>query len=135
MKVCITATKKDKKSKIDPRFGRAQYFLIFNDDGEIEETIDNSAQSAQRGAGISAAQKLEDKDVNILITGNIGPNAYNALSAARIKVFLADANLTAEDAFDKWEKDGLNEIEKPNVGGHFGRGKGQGRGKGWGPNN
>src|SRR6056297_3502358 len=139
MKVCITATKKDKKSKIDPRFGRAQYFLIFNDDGEIEETIDNSAQSAQRGAGISAAQKLEDKDVNILITGNIGPNAYNALSSAGVKVFLAEANITAAEAFKKWEKDKLKEVEKPNVGGHFGEGKGigrgQGRGRGWGSNN
>src|SRR6056297_124825 len=132
MKVCITATKKDKKSKIDPRFGRAQYFLIFNDDGEIEETIDNSAQNAQRGAGISAAQKLDDKDVDILITGNIGPNAFNALNAAQIKVFLADSSLTAENAFNKWKENELKEVEKPNVGGHFGQGRGPGRGQGRG---
>ncbi|SRR6056297_3148444 len=139
MKIAITATKKEKGSNIDPRFGRTHYFLILNDDGKVEEIIDNQAQAAQRGAGISAAQKLENKDVNIIITGNIGPNAFNALSSAGVKVFLAEANITAAEAFKKWEKDKLKEVEKPNVGGHFGEGKGigrgQGRGRGWGSNN
>ncbi|MFW6282852.1 MAG: NifB/NifX family molybdenum-iron cluster-binding protein [Minisyncoccales bacterium] len=137
MKICITTTSKNKNSNVDPRFGRSQYFLILNEKGEVEEAIDNAAQNAQRGAGISAAQKLENKDVEILITGNIGPNAFNALNAAKIKVFLVDPSLTAEKAFAKWKDNELDEINKANVGGHFGRGggPGRGRGKGWGPNN
>lgn len=137
MKICITTTSKNKNSNVDPRFGRSQYFLILNEKGEVEEAIDNAAQNAQRGAGISAAQKLENKDVEILITGNIGPNAFNALNAAKIKVFLVDPSLTVGKAFAKWKDNELDEINKANVGGHFGRGKGpgRGRGKGWGPNN
>lgn len=129
MKICITATEDNTKSNMDPRFGRAQYFLILNDDGKIEDVINNKSQAAQRGAGISAAQKLGDNEVDILISGNIGPNAFNALSASGIKVFLADASLTVEKAFEKWKSKDLNEVNRANVGGHFGEGRGRGRGQ------
>lgn len=49
--------------------------------------MDNKAQSAGGGAGIAAAQQLIDEDVEVILTGNMGPNAYNVIVNAGIKIY------------------------------------------------
>ena len=49
------------------------------------------------GAGIAAAQEMINKDVEVLITGNVGPNAYNVFANSDIKVYRS-ASVPIENA-------------------------------------
>ena len=112
---------------VNPRFGRCQYFLIVDSETMQFEAIPNMASGAMGGAGIQAAQIIAGKGVKALITGNVGPNAFQALSAAGIQI-ITGAYGTVREAVEKYKKGELKGISAPTVGGHFGMGTGRGRG-------
>ncbi|RLF30267.1 MAG: dinitrogenase iron-molybdenum cofactor biosynthesis protein, partial [Thermoplasmata archaeon] len=76
MKIGITSTGKDLSATVDPRFGRCPYFIVIDLDSMEYECIENEYTMAPGGAGIRSAQKIIEKGVETLITGNIGPNAF-----------------------------------------------------------
>lgn len=133
MKICITSLGPNLDSPIDPRFGRSQYFIILDKEGNLEETLPNPAIRAMRGAGIAASQEIATRGVNVLITGNIGPNAFGALIASGIKVFLAPTGISAREVFEMWKENKLSQVQGPSVLGHFGMGRPGGRGGPGGP--
>lgn len=87
MKVAITSTGKELDSDLDRRFGRCAYFLVVDTETDSTEIIDNSSTVLGGGAGIAAAQQLIDRKVNVLITGNVGPNAFHTLNAANVEIY------------------------------------------------
>lgn len=87
MKIAITSVNDNLDSELDPRFGRAQKFIIFDTEKETFESIDNSNINASGGAGSSSAKTIADKNVEIVISGNFGPNAVMALKAFGIKMY------------------------------------------------
>ncbi len=130
MKICISAASADTiDAPIDPRFGRCPYFIIVDSETMQLEAIPNTAFSGMSGAGILAAQTIASKGAEVLITGNIGPNAFQALSAAGIKI-VTGAFGTVREVIEKYKKEELKEMDSPTVGGHFGVGRG--RGQRWG---
>jgi len=87
-KICVTATGPSLDAPVDPRFGRCAYFLIIDvDELRLLEAIQNPAVTAPGGAGIQSAQLVVSKGVEAVITGNVGPNAFQVLSAARIPIY------------------------------------------------
>ena len=87
MKVIITAMGSDLNSQVDPRFGRCKYFLTVDTETmEFEATL-NGNQDAMGGAGVQAAQTVANKGVDALLTGSVGPNAFQTLSAAGLKIY------------------------------------------------
>jgi predicted Fe-Mo cluster-binding NifX family protein len=132
MKICVSAASNSLDSPIDPRFGRCPYFVIVDSENMQFEVIQNIASGATGGAGIQAAQTIASKGAEALITGNVGPNAFQALSAAGIKI-VTGAFGTVREIVEKYKKGELRETGAPTVGGHFGMGRGRGRGRGqWG---
>ena len=130
MKIGITSTGKDLNAQIDPRFGRCRYFLIVDTDTMSFESISNESSMASGGAGIQAAQTVAKAGVEVVVTGNMGPNAFQTLSAAGIIVFTG-ANGTVKEAIEKYKKGELKKIESASVGSHFGmRAGGRGFGRG-----
>ena len=129
MKICVSAVANSLDAQLDPRFGRCPYFVIVDLESMQFEAIPNDASGAMGGAGIQAAQTIAGKGVTVLITGNVGPNAFQALSAAGIKI-VTGAFGTVREAIEKYKKGELNETGAPTVGGHFGMGRGQGQGRG-----
>jgi len=127
MKICVSATANSLDAPVDPRFGRCQYFLVVDSETMQFEAIPNMASGAMGGAGIQAAQIIASKGVKALITGNVGPNAFQALSAAGIQI-ITGAYGTVREAVEKYKKGELKGISAPTVGGHFGMGAGRGRG-------
>jgi len=85
-RICITSRGKDLESEIDPRFGRASYFLLIDPETMDLEVIENSNIEATHGAGTQTAQLIAGKNVKAVLTGNCGPNAERVLQAAGIKV-------------------------------------------------
>jgi len=127
MKICISSTTNNLEAQLDPRFGRCLYLIIVDSETMHFEAIPNMAAGATGGAGIQAAQTIADKGVRVVITGNVGPKAFGALSAAGIEI-LTGAYGTAREVVEKFKKGELQRTGSPTVGGHFGMGKGQGRG-------
>ena len=128
MKICITATANSLEAQIDPRFGRCSYLIIVDSETMQFEAIPNMAAGATGGAGIQAAQTIAKKDVKLLITGNVGPNAFGALSAAGIEI-VTGAFGTVREAVEKYKRGEFQKTSSATVDGHFGMGgKGGGRG-------
>jgi len=119
MKIAVTSKSNNLESEIDPRFGRCSYFLIVDTDTMSFEYLSNESAMASGGAGIQAAQNVAKTGVEVVVTGNMGPNAFQTLSAAGIRVFTG-ANGTVKEAVEKYKKGELKEAEAPNVGSHSG---------------
>lgn len=135
MKLCITSTGKDIAANIDTTFSRAPYFLIIDTETNAVETVENTAANQGQGAGIAATQLVSDKGIDGVLTGHVGPNAFNALRESGIKLFVgASAQDTVQDALAKFNKGQYDEVsasaEVPPCG--PGRGRGPGRGMGMG---
>ena len=128
MKICVSAVSNSLDSPTDPRFGRCPYFAIVDSETMQFEAIPNVASGATGGAGIQAAQVIAGKGVKVLITGNVGPNAFQALSAAGIRI-VTGASGTVKEVVEKYNGGELRETGAPTVGGHFGMGRGRGRGR------
>lgn len=132
MKIAITSNAPDLDADIDPRFGRCRYFVIIDTDTMEFEAVENSGAMASGGAGNATAQTLTGKDIEAVITGNCGPNAYQALSAANIKVVTSVFG-KVRDAVQQYKSGNLTASSRPNVSPHFGTGGGgMGRGRGMG---
>ena len=141
MKICVTASAESLESQVDPRFGRCQYFIIVNTDTMTFEATSNVSAGAMSGAGIQAAQDVVKKSVQAVITGSVGPNAFQVLSSAGIKILTGAAG-TVREAVERFKKGQLQETTLAGPAGPgmlrgtganiigFGRGQGMGRGMG-----
>lgn len=131
MKIAISSSGKTLDSPLDPRFGRCAWFLVIDSADMSYEAFDNQNAAQSSGAGIQAAQFLADKNVSAVITGHVGPNAAQTLSAAGIEIF-AQQQGTIREVLDSYKKKGLNPTAQSTVGRHFGLGGGGGGGAGIG---
>ena len=127
--VAVSAAGTGLDAVVDPRFGRCPYFVIVDTETLQYEAVPNTSQNAPSGAGIQAAQTIVSKGVKVVLTGNVGPNAYQALSAAGIQT-ITGATGTIKEAVTKYKNGELKETDSHTVGGHFGMGKGRGMGRG-----
>jgi predicted Fe-Mo cluster-binding NifX family protein len=133
MKICVTSSGKGLDDLMDPRFGRCQYLIIADADSAEFEAIQNPAINAGGGAGIQAAQLVANKGAEVVLTGNVGPNAYNTLSAADIKIVVGLTGITVRQAIEDFKAGKQKYSAGPSVGAHYGSGippGGMGRGMG-----
>ena len=106
-------------NKLDPRFGRAKWFILVDTDTDQFEAHDNEVNlNASSGAGIQTAQNVANLGAEAVITGNVGPNAIKTLNAAKVKVLLSKAS-TVQDALDLFKAGELKEVDQANVEGHW----------------
>jgi predicted Fe-Mo cluster-binding NifX family protein len=121
MKICVTATAGDLNAQVDPRFGRCQYFVIVDSETMTFEAMANEAIAAPGGAGIQAAQTMVNKGVDVVISGNIGPNAFQVLSTAGVKI-ATGAYGTVQEATEMYKSGKLGETGASTVAAHAGMG-------------
>jgi predicted Fe-Mo cluster-binding NifX family protein len=120
MKIAITASGEDLNSPVDRVFGRARFFVIMDPEETSIEVLENSQNvNAAQGAGIQAAQQIANQCIDVVLTGNVGPNAFRALDAASIKVYQFGSDvLTVRDAVAAWKEGRLQEVTAPTAEGH-----------------
>jgi len=121
MKIGISSTGKKLDADVDQRFGRCQYFLIIDIETMKVKTLSNDATLSSGGAGIQAAQIVTKEGVDVVITGNIGPNAFQILQAAGVKVYTG-AEGTVQEVLENYKKGNLKETGEANVESHAGIG-------------
>jgi predicted Fe-Mo cluster-binding NifX family protein len=105
MKLAISATGKDLDSAIDPRFGRAGYFIIADtESGNIVNVISNlAAQGSAQGAGINAATQVAGSGAKTVLTGQVGPRAFEVLQASGIRV-ISNVSGKVGEAIERYRK-------------------------------
>ena len=131
MKIAITAVEPSLDAMVEPRFGRSPYFLIVDTDTMDFEAIENPNVALGGGAGIQSAQLIANKGAEVILTGNIGPNAFQALSAVGIKV-ISGCSGTVRELIEQFKAGKLSPSNTSSVQSHFGMGGGMGRGAGLG---
>ena len=121
MKIVITSNGENLNSEVDPRFGRAAYFLFGDPEVMDFSVIENKNIDAAGGAGISSAKVVIDAGAEAVLTGNCGPNAERTLRAAGVKIYTRATGTVAE-ALELFKNGKLTEADGPNVESHFGTG-------------
>jgi len=130
MKICVTSQGDSLESEIDPRFGRCAYFMVVDTDTMEFEAIVNGSAGASGGAGIQAAQTVANLGVEVVLTGNVGPNAFSTLSAAGIDPIVG-ASGTVRQTVEKFKSGEMGDpTTRPTSAPHSGMGgTGGGRGR------
>jgi len=134
MKIAVSAVSEDLKQPVNLVFGRCPGYVIAEIDGKkVKETkfVKNPGISTGMGAGIAAAQAVASQNVQAVISGNVGPNAFMVLQQSKIKVYRV-TDLTVEQALQQFAEGKLEEVKGSTAPGHFGMGQGQGMGSGTG---
>jgi predicted Fe-Mo cluster-binding NifX family protein len=122
MRICITSEGNNLDSKVDPRFGRCQYFIIADTDTLKFEAIPNPNIEAMGGAGIQSAQLVASEQIKVVLTGNVGPNAFQTLNAGGIDIYTGVSG-SVKEAIAAYKSGKLKKTESPSVGSKFGMGK------------
>lgn len=119
---------------VDPRFGRAAGFILFDTESREHRWLENTANASQaQGAGIQTAQAVAESGANLVLTGRVGPKAEAALQQGNVRIaFCAEG--TVRQALEQFEKGG-SQAAAPAQGmtsGPAGSGQGMGGGRGMG---
>lgn len=78
MKIAIASTGESEDSDLSTVFGRAPYFLIF-EDGKLSKSIKNPFTVGGGGAGPGSAQMLHNEGVQKVVCAKAGEKAKSAL--------------------------------------------------------
>jgi len=120
MKLAVCAKGEGLNAEVDQRFGRCPFFVIADTDKcEVIESLSNENAQAAGGAGPQAVQLLADRNVEAVVLGNVGPNAIEALKAARVKVY-SGVTGTVEDTLKKFLEGSLKLVAEATVSSHSG---------------
>lgn len=122
MKIILTTTSPSIDSNLDSRFGRGAYFLVVDPDILEWQAHPNPGVGAPGGAGTLAAQFVANQHAETVISGDFGPNAYGALQAAGVAMYLFGASTTVREAIERFKAGQLERVGAPNSQGHHPRG-------------
>jgi len=112
MIIAITAKEASLQSEVDPRFGRAAYFLIANSStGDVYAHDNSEGVDASNGAGTGASQLLAEYKVDVLYTGHVGPKAAEVLDKAKI-TYHEHTEGTVEEVLARLPQESTPEVEE-----------------------
>jgi predicted Fe-Mo cluster-binding NifX family protein len=119
MKVVFTTSGDNLDAPLDPRFGRAQRFLVYDLDQASFELVENNQNyNAMQGAGVQSAQTVANLGASALVSGHCGPKAFRVLQSAGVKVFNCEIKTIAE-ALELYRAGKLTEATSADVEGHW----------------
>jgi predicted Fe-Mo cluster-binding NifX family protein len=88
MKIAITSTGNNLESKLDQRFGRCSFFVIYDTETGGMEFIPNPNKEAQEGAGPASVQLVASRDVKQIISGEFGIKIKSLLDSLKIQMII-----------------------------------------------
>jgi len=120
MKLAISANGAQFEAQLDARFGRCAYFIFVDAEIDAWEASPNPAINARGGAGTQAAQFIANQGAQAVISGHFGPNAFEALDAAGIKMYAASGG-RVDTVVEEFSSGQLKKVTAPGSSGHHGR--------------
>jgi len=119
MKLAVSSQSGSLQSPLDPRFGRAKYFILLDTETGALSVVDNSVSlNAAQGAGIQAARRVVELGADALITGHVGPKAFSTLQAGGVRIYTGASGTVAE-AIEQFKAGKLEAASSPDVEGHW----------------
>lgn len=126
MKIVVSANGADLDAPASPVFGRCPTFVFVDAETMSFEAVENPAVGAAGGAGIQAAQLVVARGAQAVVTGNVGPNAFDVFGAAGISVYLFGEG-TVRQAVEAYKAGKLPISGGASAAEHSGMGRGMGR--------
>jgi predicted Fe-Mo cluster-binding NifX family protein len=111
MKIAVSSSGDTLQAKTHELFGRCDYFLIIDTESGVWKAIKNSSADNPSGAGTACAQLMFDEGVNVVISGQVGPNAFEVLNNGGITMFHALSGLTVTQTVEKFKTGSLKRLE------------------------
>ena len=111
MKIAVSATGSDLNAFVDMRFGRCPWFLFVNAESLQYEAIENKNADDASGAGTACALLVLEKEVTAVITGQVGPNAFEVLNQGGVKIFLVPDGMGIREALARYQNGELRQME------------------------
>jgi len=114
-KVAVTSEGPAMDALIDPRFGRAAGFMLVDPQTLEFEYVENGAgQARAQGAGLQASETVVAKGAKAVLTGYVGPKAFNVLQAAGIRIAQNLENMTVRQAVEAYIKGNISWAQQSN---------------------
>jgi len=88
MKVCITSNGNTLESKLDERFGRCAFFVIYDTESKATEFIPNPHKDVESGAGPAAVQLVASRGVSKIVAGEFGMKIKSLLDSLKIQMIV-----------------------------------------------
>ena len=88
MKVAITSTGNNLESKLDLRFGRCGFFIIYDTETKVMEFIPNPNKDANEGAGPASVQLVALKGAKKVISGEFGTKVKSIFDSLQIQLIV-----------------------------------------------
>jgi predicted Fe-Mo cluster-binding NifX family protein len=111
MKIAISSTGDNVGAKTHNLFGRCDFFLIVDPEIQEMKALKNEYAEAPTGAGTACAQMLFDEGVTAVISGHVGPKAFEVLTAGGVNIFLASPDFTVKETIERYQAGGLRKME------------------------
>jgi predicted Fe-Mo cluster-binding NifX family protein len=127
MKIVVTAEGADLDAPAIPVFGRCTMYIFVDTETMGFEAVENPAIAASGGAGIQAAQFVIERGAQAVVTGSVGPNAFNVFQSANVPIYLFGGG-TVRQAVEAYKAGGLQSVGGANVQAGMGMGRGMGMG-------
>ncbi len=112
MKIAISSNGKTFNDLVSDVFGRCPFFIIAEIKGKrigLIEILDNISLNQSGSTGVTVAQTILDKEVNAIISGNIGPRALDVFKQFKIETFQAKG--TVKQALQDYLENKLKKIQ------------------------
>jgi len=84
-RLAVAAEGPEASATISKRAARAPFYLIFEQDGRLIESLQNMAAQESGGASSTAVRLLEQHSVGTLVAGDVGRKMLVALQEREIK--------------------------------------------------
>lgn len=101
MKIAITSSGNSLESKIDQRFGRCSFFVIYDTENGSTEFLPNPNKEVGEGAGPASVQLIAPKGISKIISGEFGMKIKGLLDSMKIQmIMIKDPEKNIKDIID-----------------------------------
>ncbi len=112
MKILFTTKGESSLALMDPRFGRADFMLIYDEEAKEFKPLANEAKEDAHGAGLKAATLAISSGAKVVITGNgAGDKASEILKKGGVEVYVGAGQMKVKEAYEAYKTGQLGKQE------------------------
>jgi predicted Fe-Mo cluster-binding NifX family protein len=111
LKIVISSTGTLLDDKTHDLFGRCDFLIVFDTETGDVKAVKNENKDAESGAGIGCAQVVFDEGAQVVISGKVGPKAYEVLQHSEVDIFLTPFVIPVSHALEKYKQGLLKKME------------------------
>lgn len=98
MKIALALKGNNLAEKLDDRFGRSNYFCIYNFNDKTAKFIKNKYANETDGVGKNVSELLIDQNVEMIVAAEFGRKVRTILEKKKIQmVIVQNSSLTGEE--------------------------------------